>query len=320
MKVLHNYGLRLLVIALLIVAGAFGTKSLIYYGLNHYSDDHKKFTELFRNNTSYDILMLGASRVRNHVNPAIIDSVTGYKSYNAGAEAANILEIKMILDAYLTAHPAPKLVVLNLDASTLDIHRQYIGFYPKYLEFKDIPPVAELLHKNRVRVGLYRLLPFLETAEIDDYNRGNMLKVALGQRKLPPGDFFYKGFESNTTVTMPPSEIPCGSMAKVAMEGEAIEAFEELIQTCKEQGMAMLFFYAPEYKRSNQKCISNFSGVMNYYDSVAARYSIPFVRHDTLALNDSGALFANVMHLNRKGAEVYSNFFAKQLSELGWIK
>ena len=320
MKALYNYKLRLFLIILFSVSGAIVMKRAIYYGLKNYSDDHKKYVELFRADTYYDILLLGSSRMRNHLNPFIIDSITGYKSYNGGSEGANILEIKMIFDSYILAHPAPKLVVVNLDLFSLSIHKQYIGFYPKYLEFIDLPPVAALMRKNGVRVGVYKSFPFLETVEIDDYNRGNILKVAMHQHKLPSGDFFYKGYESNGSATLSVKEGNSSIPALVNMEPEAKLAFEKMVRACYEKNIRMILTYAPEYKQNDQKRISNLGEVINYYKMVGMSYGIPLIRNDSLELNDDATLFANIMHLNRKGASLYSIIFAHQIMAHGWVK
>ena len=95
-------------------------------------------------------------------------------------------------------------------------------------------------------------------------------------------------------------------------------AFNKLLETCERKRIAVLFTYAPEFKRSLIRFQKNPELIFGYYDSVSVAKRIPFLRNDMLPLNDSGKYFANAGHLNRAGAVVYSRIFAQQLADLGY--
>src|SRR5687767_14372588 len=70
--------------------------------------------EIYNDKDFYDIVYIGSSRTHTTINPAIVDSITGLRSYNAAVEGGNLYEFKMNFDGYLQSHPQPKMVVLTL--------------------------------------------------------------------------------------------------------------------------------------------------------------------------------------------------------------
>src|SRR5438445_6202232 len=94
----------------------------------------ERLSELLLNHTYYDLIFLGSSRTHFGVNPKIIDSICGLRSYNAGVEGGNLYEFEMMLKSYLENHPSPRYVVLNFDLhSFADTSR--IFNYPVYFPY-----------------------------------------------------------------------------------------------------------------------------------------------------------------------------------------
>src|SRR5687767_3533259 len=77
----------------------------------YYSFEHERMKEIIEGKNNYDILFIGSSRTYYQVNPRIVDSITKLSSFNAGSDAANLLEMNLFLQCYLKSHQAPKVVV-----------------------------------------------------------------------------------------------------------------------------------------------------------------------------------------------------------------
>ena len=115
-----------------------------------------------------DALFIGASRTYYHVNPQVVDSVLNIKSFNAGIDGANLLEMNMILQCYLASHPRPKYVIAELAKPAFDIKTKPFWNPNIYFPFLDNNIVFNTL-KPYKRVYLLRYLPFLQFSEYDDF-------------------------------------------------------------------------------------------------------------------------------------------------------
>src|SRR5215204_4792803 len=100
--------------------------SILYWlyiiGYNrYYSYDYKHINEIVNGRTANDILFIGSSRTVHHINPKLIDSITGMRSYNAGVDGANLVEMSLIFKSYLNSHPPPKILFIDLSISSFAI-------------------------------------------------------------------------------------------------------------------------------------------------------------------------------------------------------
>jgi hypothetical protein len=288
-------------------------------------DADKKFFNSIRKNefifrddtTRYDILLLGSSRMKNTVNPRIIDSITGLNSYNAGASGAHISEIKSILDAYLLQHRPPSYIILALDYFALEVHHA-VAYYPTYITVNHLEPIDKMLRSEGVHTGMYKIFPFLRLTALDDYYKSIVLQTIRNRDDIADDDFLYKGYVSNTAVTIPRDSLGPAQTIDVQDKGKKI--LNDLIALCREKNIRLVLTYAPEFRRNNIENISNADSILNHYAQVAMQNNLPFYRHDLLPMCDSPAYFVNNGHVNRIGADVYSYYLAQQIINDSIIK
>jgi hypothetical protein len=310
---MRSASLKLIISTFLIICiSAIGLKVIVWVNyINHTS--FKRTKTIFANSGNYDLLMLGSSRMKNTVNPAIIDSILQVSSFNAGQNAASLIEDEMILQGYLRMHPKPKYILLGLDAFSFN---NYLGFKESYLPYYKVGPVEKKLKAGGVRTYMYNLLPFLMPIEYGDYYKSSLLKVSLGRSELKAGDYYYKGYESNTldhivdSITTPNYE-----KAVYPLTGPGKTALENIVSICKQKKILLFFISAPEYKSYNLNSVANKEEIIGFYNMQASKNKIKFFRDDSLELCNNASLFANVGHLNRKGANIYTMILATRLKE-----
>jgi hypothetical protein len=309
----NNHLIRLTIALLITVVIGNIAYSVITANNRKYFHAIRKNEFMFKQDTTaYDVVMLGASRMKNTLNPRIFDSITGLNSYNAGASAARIYEQKMILDAYLLQHKAPKYLLMTLDLVTLETDK-YIKLYPDYLTCIDVPAVNELLDKEKIHTTLYQYLPFLVTVEMNDYYKGSIIRNLKHQKDIHEGDFMYKGYVSNTTDTLGRDTL--GREAMGQHSDKSIGLLQQLVNTAKQHNIKVVFTYAPEYKDLNIKSVPNADEMLAIYTQFAAKNGIPFHRHDSLPMCLERRYFANNGHVNKIGADVYSRIYAQMFIE-----
>jgi len=274
----------------------------------------ERLTELLTRNTAYDVLFLGSSRTHFDINPAVIDSVCNTRSYNAGVEGGGVYEFEMMLRAYLENHPAPKWLVLDLDLHSFNAGQKMFN-YPVYFPYLQNKVIKRYLSENGHLTPLKKAAPFLRIMDYDDDAKGNFVKGMFGKSEIPPGDFQYKGYISNTSVTVDPNEtLPARSAYKISDEGKA--NLDSIVNICRKYNCGIIFMYAPEYKKRLQEIVSNADQILNYMQGYAGGNNIPFLRDDNLDICADPMLFANFGHLNKQGAQTYSVILGAELNAI----
>lgn len=286
-------------------------------GLKIY-DKHKneRLSELFLKNTNYNLLFIGSSRTHSNINPRVIDSICNTNSYNAGVEGGNLFEFKIVLEAYLQNHPPPKNLILTIDLKSFDINRRFYN-YTQYLPYTNNVVLDQVLNKYGHNTTAIKYLKFLVFTNYDDYTKANAIKGLLGKSDIPYGDFQYRGYLSNSENTIQPdasSHIDAPVETNISIEGRT--DLETIMQLCSENKTNLIFTYAPEYEFGLQESIANSKTVLLYIDKIAKANNIPFWRDDSLSLCTNNLLFANIGHLNKKGAQVYSGILANEIKSL----
>lgn len=310
---LKNYLVRLIIALCITVAISYGAYRIIFTANKNYFNAIQKNDFIFREDTTqYDVLMLGASRMKNTLNPMIFDSITGLNSYNAAASAARILEQKMIFDAYLIQHKAPKYLLMTLDLVTLQ-YDKYTAYYPNYLAYDNLPPIKEFLDEEGVHTTLYRYLPFLRIVELNDYYKATLLKTLTHEKELRDGDSLYKGYVGNTTDTITVDKL--GHEARGEYNDATVQLLQGIIDTAKKHNIQIIFTYAPEYKDLNVKSVDNADEMFALYEKIAAKNGVPFHRHDSLPMCNEKRYFANNGHVNRIGADEYTRIYSQLFKE-----
>ena len=94
------------------------------------------------------------------------------------------------------------------------------------------------------------------------------------------------------------------------IDPKRVELLERFITLCKEKGIKHIFIESPMYVCSEQD-------VFKFPSDLAAKYQIPFVDHyrDPDFVGHA-ELFFDFGHLNRKGAELYSQKIAQEIKNL----
>ena len=262
------------------------------------------------------MLFLGASRTHRNIYPKIIDSICKVNSYNAGVEGGGMNDFKLTLEGYLAAHPAPKVLVLTIDLSSF-FGSNTIHYYPQYYPYLNNKAIHNVLSEYGYHVDMIKTVPLLLITDLDDYTKENAIQMLRGKdtsNALPPGDFEYKGFVSNTDNWITKSD-SISYKIDMKITDESVVSFNKIIDICNQRHIKLIFTYAPEYNFNLQRARTNNDNVFSLITHTANKYHIPFLRDDSLDICRNPRLFANNGHLNRQGAIVYSSILASEINK-----
>lgn len=309
-----GYLTRLIIAGVFIVLFSF-IGNAVYKKANLFvGHQFQKNEQLFNGHISADILLIGSSRVYNTINPKILEDSLKLEVYNAGMPAANIREELLILRAFLSRNRQPKMVVLGLDLFSMDAKHPF-GFYASYLYNLNNRFVNDEMKRDKVKVGLYKLVPFFVMTEFDDYYRGNTIKAVRGQTELRKGDYIYKGYQSNSGNEIQ-SNVELPHQTNITIGQNGIDSLHTFVEICKQKGIQLIFAYSPEFKSMHIESTQNANDIFTTYSDIARQNNIPFLRNDCLEMCSDRKYFANIGHLNRFGADIYSAILAQQLKML----
>jgi hypothetical protein len=278
--------------------------------------DTKRLDEIYENKTAYDMLFIGSSRTHRSIYPRLIDSICGVNSFNAGIESGAIYDFKLTLDGYLVHHPAPKVIVLTLDLSSLSNSHE-VHFYPQYYPYLNNKAAFATLSKYGYNVNIVKVFPFMMITDFDDFSKESAIRMLQGKdtADISDADFEYKGFVSNSDkyIIKPHLE---KIYKRITINPESLASLNEMIDTCQQRHIKLIFTYAPEYNFNLQRTRTNLDSVFSLITQTAQRNHIPYFRDDSLELCKNPRLFANNGHLNKQGAIVYSAILAEKINKV----
>lgn len=303
-----------------IIIGSAFVLWILFFGVaqkglqKYHIHETERLTEILQNNTYHDCLFIGSSRTHDHINPQIIDSILHLNSYNAGIDAANLLEFKTLLTAYLQHHAAPKYLVLGIEPLCFNVQPRFnnvIQYYP----FLKNNAIRQALQAQNSLTLLYYYLPFCQTIQYNDRTRTEIVKGWAHKTELNPNEWQYKGYRSNGYDTL-----QIGTLLPLCTENVSLNPsllyLQSIIDTCKTRQIQLVFAYYPSYNAYFRHRIANHAQILQSIDSIAKQHQIRYLVHDTLKTFQQARLFFDQAHLNTNGVTQYSFYLANQLKTI----
>ena len=84
------------------------------------------------------------------------------------------------------------------------------------------------------------------------------------------------------------------------------EDIEQFLKECKRDNIKLIFVYTPEYIEG-QKFVANRTSIFKTFSKYSKKYEIPFYDYSKDSLCLDKKYFYNSNHLNKTGAEIFTN-------------
>lgn len=313
----YRFFLSILFLAFIFLVSSSFASYIIDKGLKKTNEDVYGKINFYLNDTvAYDVLFMGSSRTLGAVNPAIIDSITGYNSYNGGVNGMTGPEIKLLVTKYLESHPAPKHIVLNIDYNIFDLETEIFEnqkYYP-YAQDKEIKEVIAPYDKNLEK---FQSFPFLKTFYYSDVIWYISLKALLGL-DYKTANTLKKGYRHNFNSwnDIDDQAVAREGVFETPYSNEGIKLLEDIVQICLEKKVKPIFIFSPIFRAYLDK-FSNLEIILSEVSRIATTNKIPFLRYDNLKpIVLEKKYFYDVNHLNYEGASAFSTHLAQDLVNL----
>jgi hypothetical protein len=306
---------RLLMFAALLLLLACGIHLAITSGLRRIKTSaFGASNQIMEGRVNAQVVITGSSRALMQYDPRVIQSITGKSAFNVGRNGSQTDMQVAFLKAYLAHNHKPELVVHNLDAFTFVTTRTIFDptQYMPYLYDRDL---YEASSKINPRIWRSRYIP-LYGYVVEDINL-TWTKGIEGFFGRTPGQDYFLGFNPRHLQWTGDFESfaaahPNGVTFDI--EPAAIRDLEDLILTCKSNGIQLVLAYSPEYDRM-QALTSNREQIFAQFRQIAHRYDVPLWDYSQWDHNQDKSLFYNSQHLNAEGAEIFSEDLAHRLQQ-----
>lgn len=278
-------------------------KTKEYRSRKHYP--FSTFNDIVDGKLNSDTWILGSSRAWVQYNPRILDSILDISSYNLGLNAQFIflnLQSFQIAQAY---NSCPKYVLLDLFYESLTMDEAPISryFYMPYI-FKH--KLRKIIKHNQGINPFYFYLPYYRYYS----EKGNdvwFVNEIGGYKGFMPKDAKWDDENLSSTDTV-----------HYKKESDAIKLLDDFIAECKKYNIDVILIHSPFYREGFEK-IQNHQEMMTMFKNIADRHHIPFLYYTDDPICYDTTYFYNAMHLNARGADVFSTKLAHDLDSLNLI-
>jgi hypothetical protein len=268
------------------------------------------------------ILFLGQSDMKD----AIIPKAMPYPSYNFADRGENFVGTYFKLKHYIDKTPHLKMVVLPLNLNsfaTAQLEWVRGKQFPKYfsygyINYEDFMELYQLMGFKVVLKKMQSLLPFPDSKQMKTFwqNLGNLVRSKPVERS-EIHDGYIKDSGDKVEEESARVAIPHRFRKKYKFDEGLLTYFEKILVLCHSRGIKVVTLSIPVtdyYITHAEKYVTRAA----LYERVVAnpRFSPYIYRHidnmDLYAKNHT--LFKDVIHLNHKGAIIFSEQIASELS------
>ena len=312
-KFLRNITIFIAVLLLL----ALVTDYAISNGLKRTERGHfYTMNALMRQKMDADMVILGNSRAAGSYNPALLDSILATDSRNLGVSGQPFGVSYLRWQLYKRNNVKPKLLIINIDYAELNIVTN--GFekeqYYPYMRDTLIKPYLDLYGFTRLEkyVPMYRYrgdyklmgIGLMELFHLHHDTKGNHIKGYSN------ADLKWNGEKLEGVIRNGKVKCQCNQ--------QAVELLNEVVEGAINDGIFVVFVYAPVYKvlKDNLDEIES----MEIYNSLSLQYGVPILDFSEMEFCSDSSYFIDANHVNSKGATQFSLELAHKIDSLGLLK
>jgi len=259
-----------------------------------------------------NLIVMGNSRAAWQYDPKIIDSVLHTDSYVLGFPGSGMNQqvIKYrIYDNYQSCKP--KYIIINVDyVGTLTWTN---GFYrEQFFPFMTIPYIHRQI--KEVETFSFAELYF----PVYRYTTYKGLWTLIREESQVVDRDIYNGYSPKDR-DWDGQEFKMMESYHFVTDSRSVAMFDEFLQARKMEDIKVIFCFAPIYIGLTDK-VDNLEEAYQVFNMFADKYRIPVLDYTYSELSRDTTFFFNAIHLNKKGAEVFTTKLCHDLDSLGLLE
>lgn len=308
---MQKFIIKVIGIFTLLVIFSFSIDYAISSGLRKMEDYRfQTWTDIESSKINADILIMGNSRAFSHYSPLIIDSVLHTNSYNLGI-GGHPLNIQLLrYNMYLEHNILPKVIIQNVDFFTLQMSK--IGHQREQV----FPYIKDtVLRNNLTNLGFSWAEIYLPLYRYFGYQmvikNGIFEYFHIHHYNNQPSN---KGYRPETSNWDPITLNKLESIESTP-NPEAVTLFENFLSDCNHKNIKVVLVYTPLYYKAREKLL-NKDKLSLLFRGLSKKYSVPYLDYSNDTICKDSTYFSIAIHLNKKGAEIFSTQLANDLKSI----
>ncbi len=258
---------------------------------------------LLENKKTADFLILGSSRAKFHINPALLTNIYNGNGYNAGISGTGgLIYNNLLLQLLVSKGAKPKLIILQLDV------------YPYFTIKDDIAPneissLYPFLGENEVvRSYVSNHANYAEKFKLlfhtYRYN-GKFLNILYNypRRNSIPNNNGFEGL--NNQFDTSGFQIPSDLSQKHTYSENKLQALTGIVTTCKNNGIPLQVVISPSYENSLLLKEGN-KIIINQLRQQAVEHIYDYSDVNSIPALQPATMWKDAAHLNTEGATIFS--------------
>ncbi len=246
-----------------------------------------------------------------HIDPSIIKDSLNLVAYNFGMSGHNFWLQYLRHEEFLKYNKQPKFIILSVDIFSLQ-KRKDLFESNQFLPFM-------LWNENMIKYTS----SYLGFTKADYYfplvrYSGNIRKLqnVLKLNKMDSIRYRhngYNGVERDWNKDLSKAKLKI-SQYRVSIDSSSVNLFNQFLLETKEKNIKVVLVYTPEYV-DGQKFVKNRNEIINIYKDFSKKYNLLFFDYSNDDISAQKELFYNSLHLNKKGAEIFTRKLCLGLKE-----
>lgn len=282
--------------------------------LNNFSGgENLVWNDIYKGKIDDEIFIYGSSRAWVHIDPQLLEEKLGRTAYNFGVDGQNFHIQNLINQELMTYNSKSKYIIYSLDIFTLrkndgiyhniqflpymfmnnNLHN-YLSSYTGHSYFDYYLPMIRYAGKGKV------IQEALKFSISNDTSRPLRVKGYRGKEAVWNDDL--KKAKASTDKFM------------ITIDSSLTAKFNLFLDECKRQDIIVILVYTPEYIEG-QNFVVNRAKIISLYEEIAKKNNLFFLDYSNDTISKQRKYFYNSSHLNKTGAELFTNKLIKDLKK-----
>ena len=266
---------------------------------HYYRGRFTVWNEIFNSHIDADLLIMGSSRAWVHYSPEIIDSVLHTHSYNLGIDGSTFNRQYTRYLIYRKHQPKPRIIIQNFECTTLSFTTGYEQY--QYFPYFYDPDIRRWVLPYEEFTIADRVFPF--------YRYSNFGVEKLFQNKLKV-DRGYMGRDKPWKV----EPLEDDNLPQFTIDPRTLSLLKQFLSETAAEGIQVIFVHSPTHISLTERQ-NDVDSMWKTFQQIADQYNIPILNYQSDSLSYDTNYFYNRMHLNRKGAELFTRKLANDLKK-----
>ncbi|MEO6670167.1 MAG: hypothetical protein ABIN36_11865 [Ferruginibacter sp.] len=289
----------------------FFTKEIFYKTMAGESGGSVNY--LIQKKQHVSFLILGSSRAKHHIDPALLSNVYNGDGYNAGINGTGgLIYNSLLLKLLIEKKRIPKLVILQVDAYPYftmkddNVNAEISPLYP----FIDESPALSNYFKEQTGYA-EKIKMWLHAYRFN----GKLLNIVYNyaRRNSVTNNNGFEGLAGQIDTTG--SFVPVDTGKTFHFSEIKMKALQDIAQTCKLNGIRLLLLLPPSYKNIILLKPGN-DAILSLLHSNDVYDIFNFSDVGTIPALESNLYWRDQTHLNKEGAAIFSVVFNDSLKSL----